>query len=390
MKTYLLILVVALWGIGCQSPKSLYKQGNLQGAIQLATQKIRSGNTSDKHRLVLEQAFNESVQAELKRIEQLKLEGNPANWEKVLSLYQSIDYKQSIVKPLLPIYIQKEYRNADIKIVDIDEAMANAKNYAAEFLYTKGNVLLQQKTKYSAREAFYQFSKINSLYPDYKDVRLKIDSAKQRGTNLVLIDYKNNSPMMVPKSFIQELMHLSATEFTTEWASFITRLDGRKVDNIIVINLKNIAVSPEQIRDRHFTESTQVKDGFVYEYDSAGRIKKDRDGKEVKRYKYINVYATVHEIAQHKQGVLEGSFDVFNYNSTELYHSEPFRTDLIFDHIACTYFGDRRALSDAVMINVGKRPIPFPTNEQMMMDGIATVKGNLRGMIRSNRAAIEK
>jgi hypothetical protein len=383
-------IIAALIIAGCSSPKSLYKNGDLHGAVMTSIQKLRANSLNDKNKVVLEQAYNELNASEFGKIELLKKENNPANWERIMQLYQSIDYRQNMIKPHLPVYVKKEYRNLDIKIVNIDMQLTDAKNQSAQYLYSKAEGLLKTKGKNDAREAYYTYSKIYGIFADYKDISTKIKTAKAIGTNLVLLDYKNNSNMMLTKDFVNELMYISTASLQSEWAEVITKKDDRVIDNIVVINLRNIQVSPEQINQREFTESANIQDGYTLMYDSTGKVMKDNNGKEMNKPKYKMVYAMVKEMAQHKEGYMDGSFDIMTYNTSSLIHSEPMRVGLIFNNIASIFTGDKRALTDVTRANLNNRPLPFPSNDKMMFDGVQTIKSDLHKMFSLRKELIER
>ena len=55
------------------------------------------------------------------------------------------------LKPVLPMFIKKEFRNADIELININQELADTKLKAAEYLYVKAESLLSQNNKISAR-----------------------------------------------------------------------------------------------------------------------------------------------------------------------------------------------------------------------------------------------
>ena len=343
-----------------------------------------------KQKLILESAYNEITNQEFQKILQLKKEGNPSNNEAILHLYENINIRQTMIQPVLPIYLKKEYRNADIKIVNIDNELADAKNTTADYLYVKANKYLATGNKYDARDAYYLYYKIYGIFKDYKDVNQKIDTAKITGTNRVLLDYKNNSNQILPKDIMNELLNIELSSLNTEWAVFTNRVGKETIDNVVVINLNQVMIGPEQVNDRNFTEQSKIQDGFVYDYDSAGRIKKDVNGREIKIKRFKDVFAMVKEVIQHKEGYLEGSFDIVNYNTVEKYYTEPFKNNLVFHHESASFIGDSRALSDRTRANSTSRFIPFPMNENMIFDGIKMIKSNLKTMILRNKNSVEK
>ena len=344
MKILFFLLLILL--NSCVTPKQLYKNGDLNGAVALAVFKIKDGNMSDKHKLILESAYNEITNRELQQINLLKREGNPSNSESILELYKNIHYRQNLVQPILPVYIKKEYRNAEIKLINVDQELADAKNITAEYLYVKANNLLISKRKNDAREAYTLYTKIYKIFKDYKDIKLRLDSAKTFGINYVLLDYKNNSNQILPKGFFDELIHFNEGTLNTEWLVFTTDIKSKNIDKVLVININNINIGPEQFNERTFTEIKRIQDGYTYEYDSAGSIKKDANGKEIKNKKIRDVFAVIREIVQHKQGRIEGSYEIINYKNAARIYIEPISNDLVFHNEVATYLGDVRALSE--------------------------------------------
>lgn len=392
MRYFILLLAIALGLSACVSPKGLYKQGNYQEAVLLAAQKIRKNPSKDKHKLVLEAAYKESVSKELQQIDFLKKEGDPAKWEQILGLYERIREKQQAVNGLLPLYIKKEYRNADITLINVDDELLQAKRETARFLYAKANKLLQEGGKYEAREAFYTYGKLLNLYSTYEDAATKIQQAKAKGTVHVLVDLKNNSPMNIYKDFTNELFRFNPTELQTEWAQFHTSNAERiAIDKYLVIQLDQIAIGPEQVKERDFQETATVEDGWEYVYDAKGNVKKDSLGNDIKQKKMVKVVAFVKEINQHKEGDIIGNFQLLT-NTKDLVQQaqKPYDVKLVFDNIAATFRGDKRALTKETSKRIGGSPAPFPTNYQMTMDGVKSLKNELFQFVRNSRGIIEQ
>jgi hypothetical protein len=52
--------------------------------------------------------------------------------------------------------------------------------------------------------------------------------------------------------------------------------------------------------------------------------------------------------------------------------------EAIFENYASTFRGDRRALSNDSRRRIGNRPIPFPSNEALILDAAAVLKPKLQ------------
>ena len=151
INTLLFFLIVSILS-SCSFSKGYLKRGDYDNAVNAAAYKLRGNKNRQKEILVLEQAFSAANQRDLDLINQLKREGNPANWQTIYNYYENIRYRQELVKPLLPLFIKKEFRNADIKLVNIEQELADAKNKTSEFLYSSAAKLIESKTKANYRE----------------------------------------------------------------------------------------------------------------------------------------------------------------------------------------------------------------------------------------------
>ena len=61
------------------------------------------------------------------------------------------------------MFIQKEFRNADINLINIDQELADTKLKAAEFLYVEADKLLNSGSKIAARQAYGRVQKVKEL-----------------------------------------------------------------------------------------------------------------------------------------------------------------------------------------------------------------------------------
>ena len=396
-KTHLLlalIITTLFYASSCTSPKSLYQSEQYNASIDLAIKKIRKRlpkPPKDKHVIILEQAYNESVNKDMARIEFLKKENNDNNWVEIFDLYNSIKYKQNRVQPLLPLEIKSEYRNVDIRIIDVDAEMIKSKKNAGEYLFARGNEMLEKGDKLSAREAFASFSKLKSFDPTFNsNLDRLITQAELAGKNHVVLKFKNDSRMLIPESFALELMRVDLASLNTNWLELDTKEDPSKTyDYIIYSHVEDINIGAEKIKEVRRVETREIEDGWEYVLDNKGNVMRDTAGNDIKRTVYKRIEAEIVETTQTKEGFVRGSFDYFNVGTGQMIQSFSFKKDLIFDHLSVDALGNVNALADQTRKTLNGPPLAFPTGEQMVLDGANLIKEDLRHSINLNLNLIE-
>jgi hypothetical protein len=230
---------------------------------------------------------------------------------------------------------------------------------------------------------------------NYKDADNKQQIAYNKGQNHVLIAYKNNSNLLMPRDFEKAILEINAAQYNTQWVKYdiASSTDKKEEDYRIVINLQDINISPEQVREREYVEEKNVEDGWTYALDSKGNVKKDSLGNDIKIKKYSNVKCVIRETVQNKQGAITGAIEYYKVgfntstkaNSYQLLQAMPYNENLVFTNIFATAQGDQRALTEDSRRKIGGRPLPFPSNIQMVMDASNILKGRLSEAVRINQ-----
>jgi hypothetical protein len=385
------LVILALIGLSsCAYSKYYYQQGDVESAISTAVSRLRSNPKNWREALILEKAYNESFSKNTDRIKYLKQGGNPDCWLEIYDLYALIDKHQNLVKPLLPIFIKKEFRNANLPIIDVNEELIASKKKAAEYLYAHASELMKNALKTDYRKAYQEFGEIKNYFTTYKDVDALMNECYTKGQNYVLVTYKNNSNMVIPKDFEGNLLQINAIQFNSNWVKYYSSIDKVNIDfdYTIVMNIRDINISPEQLKEREYPEEKTIEDGWQYALDSKGNVKKDSLGNDIKVKKYTTVRCVLKETSQNKQGQVVGTFDIQKNNPNQLMQSIAFNENLVFTNIFAVLSGDERALSQESRRKLGGKPLPFPSNIQMVMDASNIMKGRLIETVRANVALL--
>ena len=65
---------------------------------------------------------------------------------------------------------------------------------------------------------------------------------------------------------------------------------------------------------------------------------------------------------------------VYNLHTNRLVRSQPLAAAAIFENYASTFRGDNRALSRDTRNRIGNRPVPFPSNEALILQAADQLK----------------
>lgn len=378
------ILVLGLLS-SCSAAHQYLKNGNYQAAIEVGAKKmLKSPKRADKTILAIERAFVIEKSRILDKINQLKIDGSPENWVSIYNLYRQLDQYQRSLKPVLPMFIKKEFRNADIELTDINQELADTKLKAAEFLYIEAERMLQLKDKISAREAYGRFKKVKELQSNFRDVDAKIREAYAKGQNNILVNYTNNTQLIIPQEFMTNLSRYNIKDLDTEWTKYYFDQNAvSKFDYAIEVRVQNVDIGPEQVRESQYEDIKKIEDGEQYVLDGKGNVAKDTLGNDITEPRFIDVRALITKTEQTKVGTLTGLVEFKNENK-RTFKSFPYREDLVFQNFFATMQGDKRALSNASQQFIGGRPFPFPTDIQMVMDASELIKINTFNIIKAN------
>lgn len=380
----ILLISIVLVFAGCVSSKKHLDRGQYDMAIRKSVKKLKKKPSNVKEIQVLQRAYQLANQSDKEKINFLKLEGNPDIWEQVYSTYLQMKSRQDLVKTLPQLWLPGG-RPVNFEFVNYDEEIINAKRKAAEFYYAKGVLLLENNTRESAREAYYNFMNVKKFFKDYKDTDAKISEAIAKGTSYVLFKMENNSGMIIPQAFQDEMFKISLHHLNRQFIQYHTNpLKDVYYDYTIVLTIKNIDISPEGVKEVHYSESKEVQDGFQYVLDDKGNVKKDSLGNDIKVPKFKTITCNVIEMQQSKAARVFGTVDFINNNTKQLLNTVPLNAESVFQNFAATAQGDLNALSPETAKKLGNRPMPFPTNADMIMRCSETVKNMAKSFIDNN------
>ncbi|GAA4768514.1 MULTISPECIES: hypothetical protein [Flavobacterium] len=387
--TFLVIVFSFLIGCGVKSTQSMLSNGDYDGAIYRATEALNTNKNSkgkQDYVYLIEEAFAKAKERDLRDIEMLQKDGNPANLEKIYNTYLQLNNRQEKIRPLLPLSLLKEGRNAYFPFDDYSTQIVKSKESLSKYLYDNSKNLMKQNDKMSFRKAFDDFAYLEKINPGYKDVSKMINEAQYKGTDYVSVYTKNETQMVIPTRLQSDLLDFSTFGLDDKWTVYHSnRQKGINYDYGLIVNFRQINISPEQIKEREFTKEKQVADGKKPLLDTNGNQVKDEKGNVVMVDNMKTVRATIYEFKQFKACNITAKVDYIDFRTNQLIDTFPISSEFIFEYIYANYNGDRNACDSDYLQYFGRRATPFPSNEQMVYDSGEDLKAKLKSIITRNK-----
>ena len=241
---------------------------------------------------------------------------------------------------------------------------------------------MNSTSKFGFRQAYDDFAYLDKINPNYKNTRSLIEEAHMRGTDFVIVAIQNETNKVIPKRLEDDLLNFGTYGLDDLWTVYHNnKVSGNTYDFNMQINLRDINISPEQVKERQIIREKQIPDGKETLLDGNGNVVKDSLGNAIKIDKYKTIVCEVHEFTQFKSVQVTGQVFYKDLVTKQLIDTFPLESEFIFEHRYATYNGDRNALDDIYTGLINKRVVPFPTNEQMIFDSGEDLKAKLKHII---------
>jgi hypothetical protein len=387
--TLLLSFFIIVSACGVKQTQTMLSDGDYDGAINRAADALKTNkNAKGKQDYVylMEEAFAKAKERDLSNITMLSKDANPANLEKIYNTYLQLNNRQEKIKPLLPLPLIKQGRNAIFPFDNYSDQIVSSKNALSKFLYDNSKLLLKTNDKMTFRRAFDDLAYLESINPGYKDVRQLMNEAQQKGTDFVSVYTKNETNMVIPARLQNDLLDFSTFGLNDKWTVYHSnKQKGVAYDYGMIVNFRQINISPEQVNQKEFIKEKQIKDGVKTLLDSNGNVVKDSLGRPIKVDNFKNVRINIYESRQFKSCQVTAKVDYIDFKTNQLIQTFPLSSEFVFENIYSNYNGDRIACDDSYLPYFDKRAVPFPSNEQMVYDSGEDLKAKLKDIISRNR-----
>ncbi|TDE07260.1 hypothetical protein [Flavobacterium sandaracinum] len=387
--TLLLLLFILVSACGAKQTQNLLNSGNYDQAIDNAVSNLRTNKdkkSKQDYVYLLEEAFAKAKERDLNAINMLAKEANPAQLEKMYNIYLQLNSRQEKLKSLLPLKLLKEGRNAIFPFENYNDQIIDSKNALSAYLYANAKKLMGTSDKMNYRKAYDDLDYLNQITPNYKNGLQLMEESKFKGSDYVSVYTKNETNMIIPVRLQNDLLDFSTYGLNDKWTVYHSnKQKGIDYDYGMIINFRQIYISPEQIKEREFVKERVIKDGVKKLIDANGKEVLDEKGKVVMVDNMRNATVRIYEFRQFKSCQISAKIDYINFRSNQLLQSFPLSSEFIFENIYATYKGDKRASDDNYYSYFDRRVVTFPSSEQMVYDTGEDLKAKIKDIITRNR-----
>ena len=388
MKKSLLLTILLSVLLSCGGSKQIERQlhsGNYDIAITNALKKLE--NNKDKKRkeqyvMMLEDAYYKAVERDLKDINNLNKDGNKEQYKAIYEIYTDLDARQEAIKPILPLKIGN--KNLKLDFNDYSNEIIDYRYKVSDYMIDKGITLLDSEDKYNARQAYDIFKYIDNINPNFEETRELMIEAHEKGIDYVLVNIKNGTQQIIPARLEQDLLDFDTYGLNQFWTAYHAIANETVTyDYGMQLQLKEILISPDELKEKQLIRTKEVVDGWEYKLDGNGNVKKDSLGNDIKIDKIIEARARLSEFNQFKSTRVFADIVYSDLKSNAVLDIFPIETEFVFENRYARYKGDKRALNKKDKDLLREQSLYFPTDEQMVYDSGENLKQQLKRIINS-------
>lgn len=389
MKKALLYGLAALFALACGGVKKTQEAvntGNYEQAIYKAVNNLADNKTRKAHQpyvLLLEEAYDKFTERELQDISFLEQDGNPAHLESIYKKYTNLKEIQNRIRPLLPLPVYEESRDAHFNFQNYDGRILNTQDELSAYLYDNAKSLLSSaRNKYDFRQAYDDLAYLDRINPGYGDVRDLMEQAHTKGQDFVKVVMINDTQQIVPERLEEELLNFNTYGLDDLWTSYHTNpLDGIDYDYEMQVAFRDIVISPERVSQTQIIKEKQVVDGTEVLLDEEGNTVKDSLGNNIRVDRFRTVQCNFVRFTQQKTAHVNGNVNFVDLRTRQSLNSYPLASQFVFEHVYANYTGDKRALETDLIALLDLTAVPFPSDEQMVYDAGEDLKARLKNII---------
>ena len=383
MKNLIAYCIIIVVCISCASSSKELATGDYNSALKKSAKKIQKNPSKFEEVEIFNDAYRMANKRDNAEINRLKQQGNPANWGKIYNLYQKLKSHQDLALSLPPVGVE-------FQEVDYTSDLNNARNNAAEYAYAKGNELMAKNDRMEARNAYNFYNETKGYISDFKDIDAKITEAKKAGMTNVFFRIEDNAEKKVPEKMMQEIQNVDVNVLDKGWINYDSYIDTTTLYHYsVILSVKLLEVTPDQLEKNTTLEKKEVPDGFDYVLDANGNVTKDSLGNDIKIPKFKTIQCNVTRYHQTKAARITGDMEYYDNATDKLMKKEPIVAESLFENFYALPLGNIEALSEATKKELNSKPLPYPHDEDIIMQAGQTMKTMAKDILDKNKSFLK-
>jgi tetratricopeptide (TPR) repeat protein len=362
MKNWLIalsrLLVVIILFDGCKSAEKSLKKGDFDDSVLRSADKLKSSPTHASSIDALKQAYPLALEQHLNDIKQAQSSENIFKWEpqldtyiKLNRLFNAVSQCQACSKIVSP----KNFENEE-KI---------ARHNAANVRYKEATGLLKIGDRESARKAYENFEKVNTILPDFNDVQKKLDLAYEIASFKVVVEQVlvTSKRYQLSNEYFQDRVneYLQTNKRLNKFVRFYMPNEAAELklqpDHIITLQFDDFVVGQTLIEKN--TESLVSKDSVKVGEKLVGRSK-------------IPVYGKVTaKFTQSRKTILSAGLldmQITDFKTKRIVNQEKFNGEYNWMCEWAHFNGDERALTAAQLRKCKSQELLPPDPQQLFIE----------------------
>jgi hypothetical protein len=386
MKNLIVVLLIGALLFSCNSAQKALQRGSYEQACILAIKKLQKKPLDEEHAQIFTVAYQKANQKDLDRIDYLKQSGEQTSWDEIYKLYKKLERRQELAETVLPL--RAGGKTVNFEHINYNQKIIEAKNSAADFHYNKGRELLNGD-KAEARQAYNHLVQVRNYTNSYSDLEALILEAKEKGTLNVFISPMNKTYAQLSPEFLGNLVDFGMEQLDDNWTRYFNTPVKEQFDYNIFVTINSVYVSPNDMKESKEIVKKDVRDGWEYEFDSKGNVKKDSLGNDVKKPKYKTISCTVTQKIQKKFSTIKANIEIQDNKTKRIVSSTPEEAKYEFNFISAYANGDLNALDEKTKNAIGKSPATFPADLEMINYAGDDLKQKVISAIKRNKNYIK-
>lgn len=258
----------------------------------------------------VKETYYRAIQFYQQEIDRILMDNEPLKWTKTLDILEKVNglgdeiRYNSVASQLI----------CDPKIYTSE--IADVRQKATEELYEEGISCLNQHSKEKEKEAYHYFVEASKLNPDYKDIKIRIQKAKEKATVRILIEkvaayasYKN----LYAVRFHEVLLNKLRAEFLLDqFVNFYTvsEIKQRKIVQDWTVSISFIDIIMEKA-------ASIDNSGYIYVNGVADiKVFSSKENRNILDTRIPNQFIWKGYLPNHGSD-LQGIFDSFSLSMTD-------------------------------------------------------------------------
>jgi tetratricopeptide (TPR) repeat protein len=352
----LFFITVTTLLVSCRTAKKMYEKGNYDEAVELAAKKLQKKPNDAATLDILQNAYRYAVEDHESRIRNNAVSNNDLRWEWTYSEYLDLQRLYDAIRSTPAVFDV-------VRPTDYSSYVATYKEEAGNARYDRGLELMQNNTRNSYKQAYFEFQKALALKPGDLSAKQKMDEAYASAVlNVVVLPVVqsgfqhssyNYGFVNIDNEILRYLNNNNGSNFVRYYSPAEASSYNIRTDQMVEMRFSNIDID----RYRDYRDTREVSKQVVVKETV---IKPDS---VIKEYATVKAKITTTRRTLQSNGLLQVT--VRDYNNQWLW-SETYRGDYNWTTEFSTYTGDARALSEEDKKLINRREEFPPRNDEII------------------------